>query len=233
VLVTDRGAEINAKAVIIATGVSWRRLGVPSVEALVGAGVFYGAAGSEAMSLRGEHVVVVGGGNSAGQAAVHLAKHAASVRVVVRSDSLASSMSDYLIHELDAIPHLHVDVSTHVVAAAGDGRLTTLTLRHRHTGDSHHLPAAALFVMIGAVPHTEWLGPDFARDQAGYLLTGGQVAGLAEWPLARAPLFLETCVPGVFAVGDVRHGATRRVAPSVGAGGIAVQLVHQYLAESR
>ena len=232
VLVTDQSAEINAKTVILATGVHWRRLRVPSIERLLGAGVFYGAAGSEAMALRGEHVVVVGGGNSAGQAAVHLAKHAASVRVVVRRPSLASSMSEYLIRELDAIPHLHVDVSTEVVEASGDGRLQSLTLRDRNTGASRSLPAAALFVMIGAVPHTEWLGPGFARDPGGYLLTGEQVAGMGRWPLVRAPLFLETCVPGVFAVGDVRQGATRRVAPSVGAGAIAVQLIHQYLADA-
>jgi thioredoxin reductase (NADPH) len=125
-----------------------------------------------------------------------------------------------------------VDVSTEVVDAAGDGRLQSLTVRNRSTGTTRDLKAAALFVMIGAVPHTEWLDPDIARDPAGYLLTGEQVAGLAQWPLERAPLFLETCVPGVFAVGDVRHGATRRVAPSVGAGAIAVQLVHQYLSEA-
>jgi thioredoxin reductase (NADPH) len=231
-LVTDHGAEINSRSVILATGVSWRRLGVPSIEALLGAGVFYGAAGSEAAALRGEHVVVVGGGNSAGQAAVHLAKHAASVNVVVRAPSLAASMSDYLNRELDAIPHLQVDVSTEVVEAAGNGRLERVTLRDRSGGATRDLPTSALFVMIGAVPHTQWLGNEFARDPAGYLLTGERVADLAQWPLARAPRYLETCVPGVFAVGDVRHGATRRVAPSVGAGAIAVQLVHEHLADA-
>jgi thioredoxin reductase (NADPH) len=232
VLATDQGTEVVARTVILATGVRWRRLGVPSIEAFVGAGVFYGAAGSEAMALRGEQAVVVGGGNSAGQAAVHLAKYAASVRVVVRRSSLASSMSDYLIRQLDAIPHLHVDLSTEVVEAAGDGRLQALTLHHRTTGASRDLQATGLFVMIGAVPHTQWLGPGFARDPGGYLLTGEQVAGLTQWPLERGPLFLETCMPGVFAVGDVRHGATRRVAPSVGAGAIAVQLIHEYLADA-
>ena len=232
VLVTDHGSEIRARSVVLATGVSWRRLDVPSVETYVGSGVFYGAAGSEADALRGEHVVVVGGGNSAGQAAVHLAKQAATVRVVVRGTSLAASLSDYLVRELDALANVHLDVSTEVVDGAGDGRLERLSLRSRVDGSVHEVDAAALFVMIGAVPHTEWLADGPVRGPGGYLLTGEQVAGLPGWPLARAPFFLETSVPGVFAVGDVRHGATRRVAPSVGAGAIAVQLVHQYLADT-
>jgi thioredoxin reductase (NADPH) len=231
-LITAHGTVISARTVVLATGVTWRRLDVPSIEAFVGAGVFYGAAGSEAAALRGEHVVVVGGGNSAGQAAVHLAKHADSVRVIVRGPSLAASMSDYLISQLTAIPHLSIEVSAELIDAGGDGRLERLTVRSRTDGRTRDIDAAALFVMIGAVPHTEWLGADFARGPGGYLSTGEHVAGIPAWPLDRAPYYLETCRPGVFAVGDVRQGAVRRVAPSVGTGAIAIQLVHQYLAEA-
>ena len=229
-LVTARGDVVSTRAVVLATGVTWRRLGVPRVEEFLGSGVFYGAAGSEADALRGEHVFVVGGGNSAGQAVLHLAKRAASVSLLVRGDSLSSSMSDYLISELQATQRVRIRAHTEVVDAAGDGRLERLTLRDRHDGDTETVDAAALFVMIGAVPHTDWLAPHLARDPSGYLLTGTDVAALPSWPLPRSPLYLETSVPGVFAVGDVRHGATRRVAPSVGSGAIAIQLVHEYLA---
>ena len=214
---------------VIASGVDWRRLGVPSVEALLGAGVFYGAAGSEADALKGEHVYVVGGGNSAGQAAVHLAGHARSVTIVIRGPSLSASMSDYLIRELDAIANVSIRATTEVAAAHGETRLERLTLRDRPSGAEETVEAAALFVMIGAEPRTDWLPPEIARDPAGYLLTGGDVP--RDPSADRAPLFLETSLAGVFAVGDVRHGATRRVAPSVGAGAIAISLVHQYLAE--
>jgi thioredoxin reductase (NADPH) len=231
-LVTARGGIVSSRAVVIATGVTWRRLGVPRVEAFLGSGVFYGAAGSEADALRGEQVFVIGGGNSAGQAAVHLAKQAASVTLLVRGESLSSSMSDYLISELEATERVHIRPHTEVVDGAGEGQLERLVLRDRHTGDTQTVDASALFVMIGAVPRTDWLAPLLARDPGGYLLTGTDVAVSSSWPLERPPLYLETSVPGVFAVGDVRHGATRRVAPSVGSGAIAIQLVHEYLAAS-
>jgi thioredoxin reductase (NADPH) len=224
----EDGSDIHARAVVIATGVAWRRLGVPSVERLLGAGVFYGAAGSEADALRDEDVFVIGGGNSAGQAAVHLARHARRVTIVIRATSLSASMSDYLIGELDAIENIAVVPVTEVVAAHGDGSLERLTLRDRETGAETTVDAGGLFVMIGGEPWTEWLPAAVARDESGYLLTGDDVPRDAA--SGRSPLFLETSLPGVFAVGDVRHGATRRVAPSVGAGAIAISLVHEYLA---
>jgi len=223
------GTDMTARAVVIATGVDWRRLGVPSVEALLGSGVFYGAAGSEADALKGEHVYVVGGGNSAGQAAVHLAKHAKSLTLVIRGPSLAGSMSDYLIRELEAIGNVSIRARTEVARAHGETRLERLTLRDRSSGKEGTFEAAALFVMIGAEPHTDWLPTEVARDPSGYLFTGNDVPQGSS--ADRPPLFLETSLAGLFAVGDVRHGATRRVAPSVGAGAIAISLVHQYLAE--
>jgi thioredoxin reductase (NADPH) len=221
------GTDVVARAVVLATGVDWRRLGVESVERFVGAGVFYGAAGSEADALRGEHVYVVGGGNSAGQAAVHLARHAASVTILIRGRSLAASMSDYLISELDAIHNVTIRVSTEVVGASGDTRLEHLALRNRISGAEETVDAASLLVMIGGTPFTDWLPDEVERDDYGYILTGDDISSFR---LERTPLFLETSLPGVFAVGDARHGATRRVAPSVGSGAIAISLVHRYLA---
>jgi thioredoxin reductase (NADPH) len=220
------GTEVSARAVILATGVDWRRLGVESVERFLGAGVFYGAAGAEAEALRGEHVYVVGGGNSAGQAAVHLARHAATVTILIRSRALAASMSDYLISQLDAIDNVTIRTTTEVTAASGDTRLEQLVLRDRETGTEGTVDAGGLFVMIGGTPYTDWLPAEVERDDHGYIVTGGDTSS---FPLDRAPLFLETSLPGVFAVGDARHGATRRVAPSVGSGAIAIALVHQYL----
>ncbi len=228
VLSLNDATDVTTRAVVLATGVEWRRLGVPSVEAFLGAGVFYGAAGSEADALRGEQVYVIGGGNSAGQAAVHLARHAKSVTILIRGESLAASMSDYLIRELEAIENVAIRATTDVVGASGQTRLERLTLRQRQSGAEEQVDAAALFVMIGGQPYTDWLPEEVQRDAHGYVLTGVDVSASL---LARAPLFLETSLPGIFAVGDARHGATRRVAPSVGAGAIAISLVHEYLAE--
>jgi thioredoxin reductase (NADPH) len=238
VIAISNGDSAIARTVVIATGVSWRRIGVPSLEALLGAGVFYGAGGAEAEAMKGQQVYIVGGGNSAGQAAVHLAKNGADVTVVIRRDSLAATMSDYLIREIDALPNVTVRPDSGIVDGGGRGRLEQLMIRDRCGGTVETVPASALFIMIGGEPRTDWLAGTLARDGGGYLLTGTDVtppreadaSGAPPWPESRPPMYLETSMPGVFAVGDVRHGATKRVAPSVGAGAIAVQLIHEYLA---
>jgi thioredoxin reductase (NADPH) len=222
------GGEVAAKAVILATGVAWRRLGVPALEALAGSGVFYGAAGTEARAVRGEHVFVVGAGNSAGQAALHLARFAASVTMVAIEHDLHERMSDYLVQQLLATPNVFYRLHHEVVDGHGRRRLEGLTLRDRVSGATTPVDASALFVLIGAEPRTEWLEGAVERDGRGYVLTGRDVAG---WPLERAPLLLETSLPGVFAAGDVRYRSVKRVASAVGEGAIAVQLVHEYLAE--
>ena len=243
------GGEVRARAVILATGVAWRRLGVPALEALNGAGVFYGAAGSEARAMRGEHVFVVGAGNSAGQAAVHLATYAASVTIVTIDERLGQFMSDYLVQTVEATGNIRVVLHTEVVDGHGRQRLEGLTLRDRHTGATRQVAASAVFVLIGAEPRTDWLEGVVARDERGYLLTGrdllrdgrppihrGTTPAVprtppAGWPLERPPLLLETSLPGVFAAGDVRYRSVKRVASAGGEGSIAVQLVHEYLAE--
>jgi thioredoxin reductase (NADPH) len=226
------GGEVAAKAVVVASGVAWRRLGVPRLEALVGAGVFYGAAGAEARAMEDQEVFVVGAGNSAGQAALHLAKYAASVTLLARGPDLAASMSDYLVQEIEQAPNVAVRLRTQVVDGLGGRRLEGLVLRCRDDGTTEEVRAAALFVMIGGEPRTEWLS-GVERDDSGYVLTGHDLLGPeglpAGWPLKRPPLLLETSIPGVFAAGDVRHRSVKRVASAVGEGAAAVQLVHQYL----
>jgi thioredoxin reductase (NADPH) len=213
--------------------VSWRRLGVPSLEALVGAGVFYGAATSEAVAMKDERVFVVGGGNSAGQAAVHLASYAAQVTMLVRGPSLAETMSDYLVRELEATANVTVRYNTEAVDGHGDGRLSGLTLEDRTSRATETVPATALFILIGAEPHTGWLPDTLRRDRWGFVITGtdllqdGQPP--AGWPLDRPPMPLETSLPGVFAAGDVRHGSTKRVPGAVGDGSVAIRLVHEHL----
>jgi thioredoxin reductase (NADPH) len=222
------GSEVKARAVVIATGVSYRRLGVPELEALVGAGVFYGAGTIEAQAVAGKPALVVGGGNSAGQAALHLAKYAQQVTILVRSQSLAASMSDYLIRQIEAAPNVDVRYRCEVAGGGGSGHLEHLLLQNRDSGETELVPAAGLFVLIGAQPFTGWLPGTIQRDQWGFILTGPDTG--QHWPLQRAPFPLETTIPGVFAVGDVRHGSIKRVASAVGDGSIAIRLIHDYLA---
>ena len=225
----EDGSQVRARAVVIATGVSYRRLGVPGLETLAGAGVFYGAGTIEAQAMAGKPVFVVGGGNSAGQAAMHLAKYARQVTILVRSHSLASSMSAYLIREIGNAPNISVRYHTEVAGGGGDGYLEHLLLRDRETGATTPVPAAGLFILIGARPFTSWLPDSIDRDQWGFLRTGPDAA---HWSLRRAPFLLETSLPGVLAVGDIRHGSVKRVASAVGEGSTAIRLVHDYLAQA-
>jgi thioredoxin reductase (NADPH) len=225
------GRRVEASAVILATGASYRRLCIPSLEDLNGAGVFYGGPSSEAPALTGRDVYVVGGGNSAGQAALHLARYARQVTLVVRAASLQADMSHYLVQAVEAAPNVDVRSGTEVVGGGGEGHLERLTLRERATGETGTVAADALFVLIGAHPQTDWLPAAIERDEYGFLLTGGDVN--EGWPLERRPLLLETSMPGVLAAGDVRHGSTKRVAAAVGEGSIAAQVVHQLIVESQ
>jgi thioredoxin reductase (NADPH) len=211
-------------------------MGIPSLEAFRGLGVFYGAAVSEALAVEGQQVIVAGGGNSAGQAALHLADYAANVTILVRATTLAAGMSDYLVKEIDAAANVHVRFGTELVGGEGQGRLETLVVRDRSTGEQSRIAATALFVLIGAEPHTDWLPPGIERDDWGYILTGPDLLRdgkpPASWPLKRPPMLLETSIPGVFAAGDVTARSVKRVASAVGAGAIAIQLLHDYLASA-
>ena len=218
--------RVSARAVILATGATYRRLGIPALEALNGAGVFYGGPASEAHAMAGKEAFVVGGANSAGQAALHLARYARRVTLVVRAQSLRAGMSHYLVREVQATPNVEVRLGTSVVGGGGDGRLQYLVLREGAAGDHETFSADGLFVLIGARPHTNWMPAAIARDRRGFLFTGADLPEDHGWPLRRRRFLLETSMPGVFAVGDVRHGSVKRVASAVGEGSIAIQLVH-------
>jgi thioredoxin reductase (NADPH) len=227
------GPPVSAGAVILATGASYRRLDIPTLEALNGAGVFYGGPGSEGHALSGAEVYVAGGGNSAGQAALHLARYAHRVTLVVRAASLDSGMSHYLVREVGATPNVEVRTGTAVVGGGGDGRLQNLVLRETAERNDETVSADALFVLIGAHPHTDWLPGELAVDRHGFVYTGPDLPDDHNWPLERRPFALETSMPGVLAAGDVRHASVKRVASAVGEGSIAAQLVHSLLGEIR
>jgi thioredoxin reductase (NADPH) len=227
-LTLSDGSEASATAVIIATGISYRRLDVPGLDAFLGTSVFYGASVSEARAHAGQEVYVVGGGNSAGQAALHLSRYARRVTILIRRASLAETMSSYLIGQIEAARNIDVRANADLTACSGDRVLETVTLRDRASGHTEVVPAAALFIQIGAEPYTAWLPPEIRRDAWGYLLTGRDLPP-ASWPLERPPLMLETSVPGVFAVGDARAGSTKRVASAVGEGSVVIEQVHQLL----
>jgi thioredoxin reductase (NADPH) len=228
------GSTISAHAVILATGVSYRNLDAPGVSELAGRGVFYGSANTEAPECAGSDVYIVGGANSAGQAAVFFARHARSVTLVVRGESLHTSMSHYLIQQLEAIGNIRVRTRTTVGAAMGDGHLERLRLDHRD-GSSETVDTSHLFIFIGAAPRTDWLDGVVRRDERGFVWTGPDLlvdgARPAGWPLDRDPFYLESSVPGVFVAGDVRAQSVKRVASAVGEGAMAVTLVHRYLEE--
>jgi thioredoxin reductase (NADPH) len=220
------GRRVGARAVILATGAAYRRLGVPALEALNGAGVFYGGPVSEAHAMAGKEAFVVGGANAAAQAALHLARYARRVTLVVRAESLGVGMSHYLVRQVEATPNVEIRLRTSVVGGGGNGRLQYVELHDGVAGERETAPADGLFVLIGAHPHTDWLPAEIARDRRGFLLTGPDLPEDHGWPLRRRPLLLETNMPSVFAVGDVRHGSVKRVASAVGEGSIAIQLVH-------
>ncbi|HEX6383738.1 MAG TPA: FAD-dependent oxidoreductase [Anaerolineae bacterium] len=227
------GSELSCHALIIATGVSVRKLDVPGVEALTGAGVYYGAAVTEAAYYQGEHVFIVGGANSAGQGAMFFSRYASQVTVLVRASSLAMGMSQYLVDQINTTENIEVLTRTEVTEVHGKDRLDAITMINKDTGARKTVPAAALFIFVGAVPHTELVAGIVERNNAGFILTGPDLIQDGQrpknWKLKRDPYLLETSVPGIFAVGDVRHGAVRRVASAVGQGAIAISLVHQYL----
>ncbi len=227
------GGEVSARAVILATGATYRRLGVPEIEALVGAGAFYGGPVSEAPTTVDEEVYVVGGANSAGQAALHLAEYARRVTLVVRAESLDKGMSHYLVRQVEGAPNIDVRLGTEVVGGGGDGDgwLGRLTLRSRAEGVTREVAADELFLMIGADPNTDWLPEELALGDGGFIRTGTELENAGDWPLeTRSPFSLETSMPGVFAAGDVRHGSMNRVAAAVGEGSIAIRLVHELFA---
>jgi thioredoxin reductase (NADPH) len=229
----EGSGEIEARAVVVATGVSYRQLPAAGLDELTGRGVYYGATASEASQCQGDDVYVVGAANSAGQAVLNFAQHAKRVVMLVRAARLDDTMSEYLVRRIRSADNVEVRLHTEVVAAHGDGHLEAITLADRETGAEQEVPASWLFVFIGASPRTDWLGDEVVRDARGFVVTGADLQlpdHAGRWPLARSPYPLETSVPGVFAAGDVRLDSMKRVASAVGEGAMSVYLVHRYLA---
>lgn len=235
ILTLADGCELSCHAMVIASGVQWRKLEVPGIERLQGAGVYYGAAPTEALSCRDEDVYIVGGANSAGQAAINFARYAKNVVMLVRGASLGATMSQYLMRDIEQTPNIRVECGAQVVAVHGEDKLEAISIACSRSGSVDRVAANALFVFIGAAPRTEWLNGFVGRDERGFILTGAEVMLQGKrpknWAADRDPFLLETNVPGVFAVGDVRHGSIKRVASSVGEGSIAIQFVHAHLAK--
>ncbi|MEA5575799.1 FAD-dependent oxidoreductase [Anabaena sp. UHCC 0451] len=229
------GSEIACHALMLAMGVSWRRLNVPGIEKLTGRGVYYGAAMTEAMECSNEQVYIIGGANSAGQAAMHFSKFAKQVHMLVRADNLGKGMSQYLVDQISATENIIVQLNSSVVEAKGEDSLEALTILNSVTGEQETVAANSLFIFIGAVPHTDWLEGIVERDERGFILTGPDLLKDSKrpkgWYADRDPYLLETSVPGIFAVGDVHHGSIKRVASGVGEGSICVSFIHQYLAK--
>jgi thioredoxin reductase (NADPH) len=228
------GSEINCHALLLATGVYWRKLTLPGCDRLTGRGIYYGAAKTEALSCQNEHIYLIGGANSAGQAAMYFAQYAAKVTMLVRGDSLTKSMSQYLIDQIAATDNIQVSTHTEVTAVHGDNNLTGLTLLHNDTGSTEQVETKSLFIFIGAKPETDWLDSIVAKDERGFIYAGADLKKhqhFRGWNRDRDPFLLETSVPGIFVAGDVRHNSVKRVASGVGEGSIAIMFVHRYLAE--
>ncbi len=229
------GNEISCHALMIATGVQWRRLDAPGVDRLQGAGVYYGGGTTEALSCKGEMVYVIGGANSAGQAAMNFSKYAERVVILVRGEGLSSTMSQYLIDQIKETPNIQLWSHASLTEVHGDTHLEEISVLCSDTNKVERVPASSLFIFIGALPRTDWVGDTIERDDRGFILTGPDLIQGGErakgWTLERDPFLLETNVPGIFAVGDVRHGSVKRVASGVGEGSVAVQFIHQYLSK--
>lgn len=228
-------SEISCHALMIATGVQWRRLDAPGIDRLQGAGVYYGGGTTEALSCKGEIVYVVGGANSAGQAAMNFSKYAERVVILVRGDSLSSTMSQYLIDQINETRNIQIWTHASVAEVHGDTHLEEISVLCSDTSKVERVPAGSMFIFIGALPRTDWMGDTIERDDRGFILTGPDLMEAGKrpkkWSLDRDPFLLETNVPGIFAVGDVRHGSVKRVASGVGEGSVAVQFIHQYLSK--
>jgi thioredoxin reductase (NADPH) len=229
------GSEVSCHALMIASGVQWRRLDAPGIDRLQGAGVYYGGGVTEALSCKDETVYVIGGANSAGQAAMNFSKYARRVVILVRGESLSSTMSQYLIDQIKATPNIELWTHASIAEAHGETHLEEISVLCSDTNKVERVPTNAMFIFIGALPRTDWLGDVVERDERGFILTGPDLIWDGKrpkgWTLERDPFLLETNVPGLFAVGDVRHGSVKRVASGVGEGSVAVQFIHQYLSK--
>jgi thioredoxin reductase (NADPH) len=232
ILHLDDGGAVAARCLLIATGAQYRRLEVPGCEEFEGAGVYYAATPMEAQMCQGAEVLVVGGGNSAGQAAVFLSQQVRKVHLLIRGDDLYKNMSSYLVHRIEQTPNIALLSTTSIKHMSGNGHLDEVELHNSATGEARRIRTPAVFSFIGATPRTDWLPDEIERDSRGFVRTGSELFQSTHWSLKRQPFLLETSHPGVFAAGDVRSGSAKRVAAAVGEGAMAVQLVHEYLKDA-